>query len=394
MAKRLTAKSIEHLKPGVERQEVPDGNKLYYVIQSSGHRSWCLRYRYRGRSVKHTLSAGPFALADARLEAATALKALAEGVDPAQARKVQRVQTELAKADTLRSIATEYLAREEKRLRSINQRRRIFERLILPTLGGMPISDVRRTDVIRLIDHVEDKSGPRMADYMAACLQRLFNWYAVRSDTFQSPLPRGLPKRYNAIERARERTLTDAELRTVWTAAEGWDGPFGSFIQFLLLTGCRRNEAAKMGWSEMDGTDWVLPAARNKVKRDLVRPLGVDALAILAKQPRFAGCPYVFTDGRYPLNSFTLLKKRFDAKCGVSKWHLHDLRRTARSLMSRAKVAPDHAERVLGHVIGGVRRVYDRHAYHQEKKDALEALALQIRLILHPTDNVLPMRRR
>jgi integrase len=394
MAKRLTAKSIEHLRPRAERQEIPDGNKLYYVVQPSGHRSWSLRYRYRGRSVKHTLSAGPFALADARLEAATALKALSEGVDPAQARKAQRVQSELAKADTLRSIATEYLAREEKRLRSIGQRRRIFERLILPTLGGMPISDVRRTDIIRLIDHVEDKSGPRMADYMAACLQRLFNWYAVRSDTFQSPLPRGLPKRYNAVERARERTLTDDELRTVWTTAEDWDGPFGSFVQFLLLTSCRRNEAAKMVWSEMDGTDWVLPAARNKAKRDLVRPLGADALAILAKQPRFADCPYVFTDGRYPLNAFTSLKARFDAKCRVSGWTLHDLRRTARSLMSRAGVSPDHAERVLGHVISGIRNVYDRHAYHREKKDALAALAAQIRHILHPTDNVLPMRRR
>jgi integrase len=394
MAKRLTAKSIEHLKPGVARQEIPDGNKLYHVIQPSGHRSWHLRYRYRGRSVNHTLSAGPFALADARLEAATALKALSEGVDPAQARKVQRVRTELAKADTLRSVAEGYFAREVKRLRSIGQRRRIFERLIFPVLGGMPIGDIRRTDIIKLIDHVEDRNGPRMADYMAACLQRLFNWYAIRSETFQSPIPRGLPKRYSASDNARERTLSDAELKAVWATAEDWDGPFGSFVQFLLLTSCRRNEAAKMVWSEMDGMDWVLPAARNKAKRDLVRPLGADALAILAKQPRFADCPYVFTDGRYPLNAFTPLKARFDAKCGVSGWTLHDLRRTARSLMSRAGVSPDHAERVLGHVISGVRSVYDRHAYHREKKDALEALALQIRGILNPVDNVLPMRRR
>jgi integrase len=223
----------------------------------------------------------------------------------------------------------------------------------------------------------------------------LFNWYAIRSETFQSPIPRGLPKRYNTAERARERTLTDDELRAVWAAAEDWDGPLGSFIQFLLLTAARRSEAAEMTWSEMDGTDWVLPGSRNKVKRDHVRPLSAAALAILAKQPRFAGCSYVFTnDGHYPPNDFTRFKRRFDAKCGVSGWTLHDLRRTARSLMSRAKVAPDHAERVLGHVIGGVRGTYDRHAYHQEKKDALAALALQIRHILHPTDNVLPMRRR
>src|SRR5712675_461803 len=125
MAKRLTAKSIEHLKPGVVRREVPDGSGLYHVLQPSGHRSWCLRYRHRGRSVKHTLSADPFSLADARLEAAAAMKALSQGVDPAQARKERREQGELAKADTLRSVATEYLARETTRLRSIDQRRRI-----------------------------------------------------------------------------------------------------------------------------------------------------------------------------------------------------------------------------------------------------------------------------
>jgi integrase len=396
MAKRLTAKSIEHLRPGATRREIPDGNGLYYVIQSSNRRSWCIRYRHNGRSVKLTLSAGPFALADARLEAAAAMKARSAGIDPAQARKAERAKTELAKADTLRSVATAYFERPEaKRLRSIGRIQQIFERLIFPTLGGTPIGDIRRSDVIRLIDHVETKSGPRMADYMAACLQRLFNWYAIREETFQSPIPRGLPKRYDTVEHARERTLTDDELRIVWATAENWDGPFGSFIQFSLLTACRRSEAAEMVWAELDGVDWVLPAARNKVKCELVRPLGADALAILAKQPRFADSPYVFTDGgRYPLNGFTRLKGRFDAKCGVTGWTLHDLRRTARSLMSRGHVPPDHAERVLGHKIGGVRKTYDRHEFHAEKKAALEALALQIRGILHPTDNVLRLQRR
>jgi integrase len=395
MAKRLTTKSIEHLRPGATRKEVPDGGGLYHVLQVGGHRSWCLRYRYRGRSVKLTLSADPFSLADARLEAATAKKALSQGVDPAEARRAEREKTELAEADTLRSVATEYLGREEKRLRSIGQRRRIFERLILPTLGGMPIGDIRRTDVIRLIDRVEDKSGPRMADYMAAVLARLFNWHAIRSDTFQSPIPRGMPPRYNTVERARERTLTDDELVRVWTAAEKQDGPVGSFVQFLLLTAARRSEAAAITRSEVIGTDWVLPAARNKVKRDLVRPLSADALAILAKQPRFADSDFFFSsDGRHPLNSFTRLKKQFDAKCGVSGWTLHDARRTARSLMSRAGVPPDHAERAIGHVLGGVRKTYDRHEFYAEKKMAFEKLAAEIRRVLHPVENVVPLKRR
>ncbi len=75
------------------------------------------------------------------------------------------------------------------------------------------------------------------------------------------------------------------------------------------------------------------------------------------------------------------------------RWTIHDLRRTARSLMTRAGVSPDHAERALGHVIGGVRGVYDRHAYFEEKREAFEALAAQIERILSPRPNVVPMRR-
>jgi integrase len=80
-------------------------------------------------------------------------------------------------------------------------------------------------------------------------------------------------------------------------------------------------------------------------------------------------------------------------KVVLGRWTIHDLRRTARSLMTRAGVSPDHAERALGHVIGGVRGVYDRHAYFEEKREAFEALAAQIQRVLDPRPNVVPMRR-
>jgi hypothetical protein len=69
---------------------------------------------------------------------------------------------------------------------------------------------------------------------------------------------------------------------------------------------------------------------------------------------------------------------------------IHDLRRTARSLMSRAGVLSDHAERAIGHVIGGVRGIYDLHEFYSEKRAAFEALASQIdRIVNPPTENVL-----
>jgi integrase len=153
------------------------------------------------------------------------------------------------------------------------------------------------------------------------------------------------------------------------------------------LSGVRRNEAARMTRSELDGNDWLIPAARVKAKRDFLVPLSSAAAAVLAELP-LMGTPRsapVFThDGQRPLGGFSKAKISFDKVCGVSGWTIHDLRRTARTLMTRAGVDSNHAERCLGHVIGGVRGVYDRHEYYEEKKAAFEKLATQIDRILHP----------
>ena len=147
-----------------------------------------------------------------------------------------------------------------------------------------------------------------------------------------------------------------------------------------------------MRWNEVQGLDWLLPAARNKTKVDLVRPLSGAALSVLAAVPRVDGCEFVFMHGTRPISNFSKLKREVDERSSVAGWRLHDLRRTARSLMSRAGVNVDHAERCLGHVIGGVRGTYDRHAYYAEKKHAFEALAALVERILDPKDNIVALR--
>jgi integrase len=167
-------------------------------------------------------------------------------------------------------------------------------------------------------------------------------------------------------------------------------------LQYILLTATRRNEAAQIRREELVGTDWLIPGSRHKSKRDFLLPLSSAATAILDRVP-FLGQQrdrgFVFTtDGTHPLSGFSKFKRRFDRACGVTGWTIHDLRRTARSLMSRAGVAPDHAERTLGHVIPGIRGTYDLHEFQDEKRQALEALALQIGRILGPKDNVVTLR--
>jgi integrase len=396
MTRALTDIAIKNFKPAAVRREIPDpgAHGLYAVVQPTGRKGFCVRYRFFGVPRKLTLPSG-ITLAAARKLAADAMFAVSQGRDPADARKAEVEKAERARADTLRSVVDEYLAREGKRLRTIDQRERIFERLIYPVLGsGRQIGSIKRKDVIRLLDHIEDKHGTRTADYALACLSRLFNWHAVRDDEFTSPIVRGM-RRQNAKQHARTRVLSDDELRRVWAAASA-EGAFPAYIKFLLLTSARRTEAAAMTWGEIDGSDWILPAARNKTAIDLVRPLSKAAQEILAERPRIARCPYVFSnDGRSALGGFSRQKQKFDAACGVTDWTIHDLRRTSRSLMSRAGVSPDHAERCLGHVIGGVRETYDRHAYHAEKMQAFELLAAQIKRIVNPPQgDVVPLRGR
>jgi integrase len=154
---------------------------------------------------------------------------------------------------------------------------------------------------------------------------------------------------------------------------------FGSFVKFVLLTATRRNEAVYATRSEIVGAEWTIPASRYKTKIDHLIPLSRSALAQLPAE----NGDFVFSaNGKQAIGSLTERKQALDAASGVSGYTIHDLRRTARSLMSRAGIPSDHAERCLGHVIGGVRGVYDRHEYHAEKARAFEALAALIERIV------------
>jgi integrase len=235
-----------------------------------------------------------------------------------------------------------------------------------------------------------------IANRVIEILRRVFNWYSIRNEDFRNPIVRGM----TSAEGARDRVLNDDELRAVWKATDYLGSSstetrlhpiFSAYIQFLLLTGARRSEAAGLRWAELTGTDWVLPASRNKTGQGLMRPLSRAALAIIDAQPRVG--EFVFSrNGRAAMGGLSQMKAALDHASGTSGWTLHDLRRTARSLMSRAGVPSDHAERCLGHVIGGVRGVYDRHQYREEMLLAYEKLAALIAQIVDPQPNVVAIR--
>jgi integrase len=190
-------------------------------------------------------------------------------------------------------------------------------------------------------------------------------------------------RRIDAKSQARSRILSDDEIRKVWKACDATE-IFGGFIKFLLLTGARRSEAAGLRFDEITGADWRLPARRNKVKVDLTRPLSAAAIKVISATPRVSDTFVFSADGERPLSGFARPKAKLDAQSGTSGWTLHDLRRTARSLLARAGVPDEHAERCLGHVLPGIQATYNKYDYQIEMEKAFGALAALIERIINP----------
>jgi integrase len=221
------------------------------------------------------------------------------------------------------------------------------------------------------------------------------SWYATKHRSYVPPLVKGM-RRTNEDEKERDRMLDDNEIRLVWDVA-GQSRTYGALIRMLLLTAQRFDKVRTMRWSDLDddGTWTVRTSAREKGNIGKVK-LPELARSILASLPRFANNEFIFAgQGQQPISASGLFKAKVDDKLppDTEPWRLHDLRRTARSLMSRAKVSRDDAERVMGHSLGNnIEGIYDRHAYFDEKSEALAKLADLIDGIVNP--RVVPMARK
>ena len=195
---RLTDIAIRNLKPGAVRREIPDQHQrgLYVVVQPTGNKSFCVRYRFAGRPRKLTLVRG-IGLTAARKEAADALYQVQQGKDPGAAKQRAEEEQRAAAADTLEAVAAEFFKREGEQLRSAKDWQRDLERLVFPTFGkrpiaGPPVADVRRKDIVWLLDKIEDNNGAGQANVTLAIIRRIMNWHAARSDDFRTPIVRGM----------------------------------------------------------------------------------------------------------------------------------------------------------------------------------------------------------
>jgi integrase len=393
MRKSLSDAGVAALKPRAARYVHPDPElRGHYVrVQPSGAKSFVVvtRDATTGRQVWATIGgADLLSVQEARERAREAIKRVQAG-KPAFETPV--------KAESFEDVAGQWLKRHvaARGLLSAGDLARLLRTRVYPAWRDRPFLDIRKSDVAALLDEIEDNCGGRQADMVLSILRSVMNWQAARSDDYNPPIVRGM-RRTNPKERARARTLNDDELRAFWKATEG-DDAFRAFVRLLLLTGQRRSAVAAMRRQDLalDGT-WTIPTeARGKGAGGELK-LPEAAIVIIHSQPRLGDSPFIFASRRagkgrehaYATN-FGKRKAALDVRVAAAlgeappSWTLHDLRRTARSLMSRAGVRPDIAERVLGHIQPGIQAVYDRHAYFDEKADALRRLAALIERIAH-----------
>lgn len=359
---------------------LPSGPSSFYVIARDAFKKQ--RWVRIGSTAELTIE-------DSREQARAVLKRLRAGQAPFEPPPVR--------PDTVADVVATWVKRhvEAKGLRTGDELQRVIERHVLPVWHDRAFTDIKRSDIARLLDHVEDNSGAWVADSVLAALRSVSSWYATRNDDYTPPFVKNM-RRVPASARKRSRTLTDAELRRVWKAAEASDDVYGAFVRVSLLCGQRRAKVAAMKWSDIaeDGT-WTIPTAPREKGNAGVLKLPAQAVAIIKAQPHVYGSPYVFTGSHnHAIKGFSARHSALKARAGVEGFSVHDLRRCCRSLLSRAGVQRHIAERVLGHVVGGVEGVYDQHDYDSEKADALKRLARLITQIVggEGGKNVVPLR--
>ena len=317
MAIRLSVAAIERLKPDpAKRIEIADAGTpgLYLVIQPSGRKSWAVRYRVKGQSRKLTLDGFPKVEIARKLAQAT-LNSVAEGRDPARAKKLERSAPTYRVDDLFADFLCKHVRRRDGRpirettkqetARLLGLKRdangkwepRTPKAGVLARWSGRDVRSITKREVLDLLDWRIASGAPVGANRTLAALKTFFSWCIKRDILSVSPCDRVEdPSPENSVDRS----LSDAEISAIWRACERIGYPYGRLVQFLLLTGQRRDEAREAVDAEFDLTSalWKLPPQRTKNGREQHVPLSDMASAILSNLPKIGSeAGWLFTIG-------------------------------------------------------------------------------------------------
>jgi len=368
-------------------------------VTANGVRSYIIYYRTPSGG-QHRITIGRHGVLTprkARLRAKQLLGQIAEGGDPSEERRRARGEP------TVRDLVEEYVERRGKE-KKIDEDERILRKDIVPSWGHLPAKDIRRRDVIRLVDEVKDRGAGIMANRTLAVIKRLYNFGIARDLVETSPATLVKPP---SRERRRDRVLSEAEIKKYWEKLEKTD--VGELVRaalrLVLVTGQRSGEIVGAEWSEFDleSAWWEIPAERSKNGLPHRVPLSPLAIRIVEGLPTkddrylFPGRVGRGTSDHAPITSRSLshaLRRNLPVFGFDRSFTPHDLRRTAASHMASMGTSRLVVSKLLNHIEPGVTAVYDRYGYDREKRVALDAWSSKIEAILAGKKaKVLPLAR-
>ena len=399
---KMTARSVSALRaPATGQVDYFDEALPGFGLRVSygGRRSWTLLYRHHGS--KRRMTIGPYPtlpLAAARDQARAALRDVALGKDPAAEKTVRR------ESETVVDLAREYLEKHAKvKKRSWRHDERTLRNDVLPAIGRLKAKDVKRRDIIRLLEQVRERS-PIMANRTLEIVRKMFNW-GISQDIVEANPCLGIPR--PSEERRRERVLTANEILCFWTAAGMEESKAGRVLQLLLLTAQRLGEVLTMRWQDIEqGSEWWWTIPGEITKNGLAHrvPLSPATVKLLEdiRDCNWATDPvYVFPrrGGGAPATASLVRKpmKRIRVDAKLTDFVPHDLRRSAASYMTSFGISRLTVSKILNHAESGVTAVYDRYSYDREKRQALEVWGRRLREIItgeSAPGNVLELQTR
>ena len=377
----LTEMALKGLKPKDKPYTLADERGLYVEVFPTGGKVWRYRYRINGRQEKLTLGKYPaLTIKNARIKRDEAAQAAAMGTSPAQQKQLAKVAA--ADATTVAEFGErffrEIVAKDRQNLTSP---RRYFDKSILPAIGTKAVRDVTTEDVRSIIWRKKDEGFDAAAGEIRGVLKRLFDYALTCGMATTNPVL-ALPMRHVHKAKSRERALSPDEVRVFLKAAfeSNIRRQFKVGLHLILLTMVRKSELLLARWEHVDfeQAEWHIPAEHSKTGKPHIVFLSRQSLALFKELQMLAGGSALVMPGRGSLtkpfahNAMNTALKTALAGQPIPAFTIHDLRRTASTLLHENGWASDVVEKALNHTIGGVRGVYNRAEYETQRREMLQ----------------------
>ena len=384
----LTDVQVKNLKPRAKAYQVADGEGLVLEVRPSGQKAWLYRYRFFGRQEKLALGTYPdTTLGKAREGKVAAQKLLAEKKSPAQEKQEEkrRYSDDLS---TVSGLAEAYLTHHVDKLDSAKRARHYVEKKIVPAIGRKFLGEVTPFDCVAIVERIKHAGAPAVARKVLEQLRGLFGYAVDRHLLTMNPAAQVSALRIIGPRASRERVLSPEEMRRYFTAVDTLPTSQANRIAFrlILLTLCRKGELIKARREHVnfERGEWYLPPENTKNGVEHVVALSRQSRLLFERLIGLAGASPWLLPGRNEsehittttLNQALYVAKKKSPDCAWlgSVW-IHDLRRTASTHLHEMGFPSDVIEKALNHTIGGVRGVYNRATYRDQRKEMLQAWA-------------------